>query len=58
MNERTKHFFLKNKSLLEKQGLDELYNAAIRSKTLHTSDVTEALMRELIQCYKLIKFMI
>ena len=44
MNERTKQFFLQNKSLLEKQGLDELYNAAIRSKTVRTSDVTEALI--------------
>ena len=44
MNERTKQFFLQNKSLLEKQGLDQLYDAAIRSKTLLTSDVTEALI--------------
>ena len=36
MNERTKQFFLQNKSLLEKEGLDELYKAAIRSKTLST----------------------
>ena len=44
MNERTKQFFLQNKSLLEKQGLDELYDAAIRSKTVRTSDITEALI--------------
>ena len=44
MNERTKQFFLQNKSLLEKQGLDELYKAAIRSKTLLTSDITEVLI--------------
>lgn len=44
MNERTKQFFLENKSLLEKTDLDDLYKAAIRSKYARTSDVTEALL--------------
>lgn len=44
MNERTKQFFLENKSLLEKIDLDDLYKAAIRSKYARTSDVTEALL--------------
>lgn len=44
MNERTKQFFLQNKSLLEKPGRDELYKAAIHSKYVRTSDVTEALL--------------
>lgn len=44
MTQGAKQFFLQNKSLLEQDSLDELYEAAVRSKFVSVSDVTDALL--------------